>query len=363
MSTDVRDTIFIADLPDVQADETCSMRFWHAKLEGGKGMTRAIDVIPNMIEESVHADLRAIAEMEDLSPAHITSIIDDILSDITPEDTINVRKMEMLYRRLGWLAAFALYIEPDIRKDFTTIPWEGEMLLNRDPLFMLAHPDRLLRGKVTDEVIYREYVPMPKGLTHRPWLHSWHYNMRLHLGIAAAEETLKESVHFGQVMGLNRGYHSVLDARMRHPYVYAYRNKKNDEWATASGGDEWELFPLWQFPGGVVQWVQLCGKHVAEGQFPLSPAVVLKPDLLTSWLGHRLHREREIATFRTPCTVNPHLRKVYFPVNTAHCAPPSGEKCPYLDACWDKTVQAQPFQSGRYVLNPEVVGRLAEVVA
>jgi hypothetical protein len=48
--------------------------------------------------------------------------------------------MELLYRRLGWMNAFALFIEPGIRRLYLTIPMDEEITLDRAPLSVKVRP-------------------------------------------------------------------------------------------------------------------------------------------------------------------------------------------------------------------------------
>lgn len=336
-----RKVIHIADMEGAEVDDTCGMKYWYSFMEGGRGIIPKDHVIPDLIDREIHNDLAAIAEMEVINPSTLQAAVDEILARLTPKDKEDQYKMELLYRRLGWLVAFALYVEPNIRATFDTIKTDRELLLNRDPLFVVTYPDRILKSKANGELSYREYVMMPPGMNRHLWLNSWQYRVRLHIGQAAAEASLKQHVTYGQVMGLSKGYYSIMDKRLVHPYVWGYYHARKEEWThsdavikeNASG---WQMMPTWKFPGGIIAWVRMCGEAAAFAQFPMSGVVKQNMGLVEEWSDHRLHREREIKGVNGACQGNHKLRAIYFAKQTKECTTTMGEDCPYMKACWDK---------------------------
>lgn len=365
---------FFISYDDIELDNLCGMRYWLARHEAGQGISKVDTIVKDVMTQEVHSDLRTLAQMEDISPATIQAAIDEILEPLSANDRQDQGRMELLYRRLGWLAAFALFIEPAIREQYDTIPMDEEIILARDPLWIVAKPDRILREKKTKEVSYREFLGMPPALSNRAWLQGWHYTMRLHVGMAAANENLTANdgrIAHGKIVGMGEGYFSGVDGRLVHPYVWGYRNRKTNEWAHTFKPlteEEWKLEPVWTYPRGIVAWAQLCGKQVAEQQFQESPPVYLNPTLLQHWVSNRIHREREIQAYRGNSHLNPNLRVIHFPQRTSQCRPAHGEPCPFLTACWNPGVAAFPLSSPDYVPNVELAGVneesvVAEVVA
>lgn len=342
---------FITDAGSVELDDSCGMKLWWTQYESGSGIQKKEDILNNLLKAEIHEDLRVVSTLEDLTPAGIQPLLDEILAGLSPEDKQETKKMELLYRRLGWLAAFALFIEPEIRENYETLPIQREIILDRDPLWVVVQPDRVLRSKRTQETVYREYVPMPAGWTKQTWLQGWLYRMRLHIGIAAAESAMKMVLSYGQAMGLSEGFISSLDGRLMHPYVWGYYNKKREEWAHTfrAEAEDWKPAPVWEFPGGVVAWVRMCGKHIADSQFPMSPAVQLNHQMLTTWVSRRLHRERQLQAVKNVAQVNPAMRGIHFERRTEACMPAIGPACPFLKACWSPEIELLPLKSGEYV--------------
>lgn len=347
--------IFLTDVSSAEIDETCGMRFWMSKLESGHGILKGDTVVDKLLNVEIHNDLQALSLMNDISPINIQRVIDGVLEKLTEQEKQDTQKMELLYRRLGWFAAFAIFKEPEIRSAFITHYIPAAVSYDADPLWPTAYPDRLVESRGNHEFIYWEYVPCPAGISQDKWLRSWHYNIRLHLGLAAAAQNVDadKAPQFGQVMALSMGFRSHLDNRLNHPYVWGYYNKISQEWSftTDNKVGTWERAPVWKYPGGIVSWVRLCGKGIAEAQFRMSPPVYLNKDILSMWIARRLHREREIDGTKDVARVNQHLRNVYFPKATKECMPAAGEACPYLHACWNKTLTDRPLSSNQYVKN------------
>jgi hypothetical protein len=354
--------VFMTDISQVETDQLCGMKYWYGHCEAGTGIIRKSDIVSVMMDNKIHDDLRMLSTLEDISPLNIQAIIDEALAHLSESDKTDINKMELLYRRLGWFAGFAMFMESTLRADYETLTIDPAIVMDRDPLFVMAYPDRLIKNKHDNHIVYREYVPQPPGLRSESWLQGWHYKIRLHVGLAAARD-MELKPASGQVMGLSTGYRSVLDNHLVHPYVWGWFNKSTDEWApnrpeTMKGN--WESCPVWKFPAGIVSWVRMCGEQAARSQFQLSPSVILNRDILDGWVAQRVHREREIQEIRVVGRQNFHLRHIYFPRVTSQCTSPNGEMCAYKEACWDKTVGLMPLKSDIYTVKiPFALGELS----
>lgn len=354
---------FITDRSAVRLDDQCGMKYYLNRKEAGIGIVPKKEALALAIGRETHVDLSAIAEMEDISEEAIEAAVGDILSPITEEDKHEQQKMEMLYRRLGWLAAYALYMEPDIRATYDTVNVEDETILDRDPLWVAVTPDRVLRHKVSKHLEYREYKTTITA--SKKWMESWPYAIQLHLGLAAVQEELHEDIKFAQIMGLLKGNESAMDHRLLHPYVWAWYNTRHATWTheyEKARGAEWVPMPVWEYPGGIVQWVKRLGPEIAKAQFPFSPPVFLNRRMLDEWVSRRLRRERIIRNTENACRTDFGLRSNIFERRTDICRPPFGDACPYLLVCWNAEAQRAPLATGEYEVriphhNVEVVGR------
>jgi hypothetical protein len=170
----------------------------------------------------------------------------------------------------------------------------------------------------------------------------------MHIGIAAAQEEIEQKVSFGQVMGLMKGYYS--DGRLHHPYVWGYYNHREDKWSHEyQRGMDWVPMPVWEYKGGLIEWVKRCGEEVAAGQFPLSPPIFLNHRMLDEWVQRRLRRQRQIRNVKAVCQQDLAKRAIHFERITRSCRPPFGDPCPYLLACHNASVESNPTGTGQYV--------------
>lgn len=343
--------LYIVDRSGADTDDTCGMRYWYNRIEGGKGIVPKDEPLALRVGKETHNDLQVIGDMNDIRAGVLKELIEDLLCDITDEDKIYRDKMELLYRRLGWMVAWALFVEPQIRVKYITRAIEHEIVLDRDPLWVAVTPDRVIEERKSGQLVYLEYKTTVSA--SQKWLGSWPYAIQMHTSLAAVQEELKKSVSYAQVVGLMKGYQSTSDGRLLHPYVWAYYNASKNEWSHSyekSRGSEWTPMPVWEYPGGIVEWVQLLGDEVAKSQFPFAPPVFLNPRMLDEWIQRRLLRERNIDCVKSLCVDNEELRGVYFERRTKNCRPPFGDACPYLPLCWNAQANLKPMEHPDFVV-------------
>jgi hypothetical protein len=336
----------IEDRSSAAIDDKCGMRFWFYKHEGGKGIVPKKEALALRIGKETHADLATLAETADISEDALRGMVANLTSHITAEDKEFRQPMELLYRRLGWMVAWALYIEPAIRAGWEDIGIEKELILDRGDLWVPCTPDRVLVNKGNPKVIcYQEYkTTISAGFK---WQQSWRYAIQLHIGIAAVQEEIHKKVSFGRVIGLMKG--DVRDGRLHHPYVYGYMNTKGGEWSSEyrSGGD-WIPMPVWEYPGGIVNWVKKCGKEVALAQFPHSAPVFLDERMLADWVRRRTFRQKTVRIIKESCRTDLERRAKWFERRTDQCRPGFGEECPYLLPCWNAQAELDPLGTGEF---------------
>jgi hypothetical protein len=333
--------LYYADRSGITADWLCGMKFWWGRKEGGVGISPLIEADALRVGREIHEDVAAIATMEDISIENINALINTITEPLNDAQKINQSLMETLYRRLGWLAAWAIYIEPTLRKEYENVGTEAEIILDRSPLWVAVTPDRLLRHRERHYLVYKEFK---STISSGPkWINHWPYAVQVHLGMKAIEEEMEEKVAFTQIVGLMKGNESY--GRLNHPYVWAYR--RGDDWRSdyAAG---WDHAPVWEYPGGIVEWVTRLGEDVARSQFPHSAPIFLNERLLDQMIERRIEREREIAEWEDASRVDPGTRNLVFEQRTEQCRPAFGDPCPFLAACWNAEINKNPLGSGLY---------------
>lgn len=322
-------TPILTDRTSEEVDEVCGRKYWWYKLYNGKG------IVPN--EEQVFlTDGKAIHE--DLAMYAQGRTTDEVLAAIPKPDTEDQPTMERYSRRVGWAIAFGSYVEPFLRSFGQEVMCEGEIVLDRSPLWVAVTPDRVQR-RHGGGLVYREYKSA--RTMGRDWQQHWQYAIQLHLGLAALEEEFNEPIEYGQVLGLNKGYEK--DGRLNHPYVWGYR--KGDQWQPEYKWG-WDHAPVWEYPGGMCEWVERCGPEVADKQFGWSAPVMLDRRLLDNWVWQRVARHNRISSaIKGEANFNE-----VFDQRLIQCRPSyPGPACPYLAACHNYSVNQDPIKSGMYV--------------
>lgn len=324
----------LTDRTSEETDELCGMKYWWYKLEGGKGIVPIEESVYLTDGKDIHNDLALFGE-----GASIEEVVSSI--PLLPSSELGQCALERYTRRIAWAVSFGLYIEPTLREFGEEVACEDEIILDRDPLWFGVIPDRVQRRK-GGGLVYREWKSAK--YLKKEWQDHWLYAIQLHLGIKALEEELGEPVEYGQVLGLNKGFDR--DGRLIHPYVWAYR--KGEEWSHEYKYG-WDHAPVWEYPGGVVEWVKRCGPEVGLKQFAWSAPVYLDQRLLDRWIEQRLRRHAQIQPLKFIAQTDKAVRDSLFDQRLIHCRPSFGPECPYLAACHNASVNQSPLGSGLYV--------------
>lgn len=337
--------IYLTDRSAIETDWLCGMRYWWNRLEAGGGIS-PIKSHPALVEGTdLHDDLQ-------LFPQGLG--IEEILISIRERSNVEQCDqvgMEILSRRMGWAVQFSLYVWPWLMDHYTVVDYEKEYVLCRDPLFVLVKPDLVLRSKKTGRLVYIEYKST--GDVGPGWCVSWPHAIQLHLGLTAIEEDLGEKVEFGQVIGFNKGYNR--DGRMVHPYVWAYRSPDGKEWQGEYRAG-WDHAPVWEYPGGMVEWVGYLGKNGVEGRgssvsnknLAWSAPIYLDKRLVDDLIIRRIVREEQIDQWKGLAQDDWDVRLVHFEQRFNQCKPSRGPACPYLSCCFNASIQSDPLLNGEY---------------
>lgn len=342
--------IYLENRSAAETDDVCGMKYWWSQEEGGSGIVHKTEAEALTVGREIHEDMEALATMENLSVFHLEELCESLLNMTPVAVKEDIRAKERLYRRLGWIAAWGLYIEPKIRERWETILVEGELILDRDPLWVAVTPDRVLRHKKDGFLKYMEFKSTITA--NQKWISSWKYAIQLHLGMKAIEEEFDRKkqplkISFAEVVGLMKG--DVKNGHLLHPYVWAYHNTRTGAWSCKyERASEWVPLPVWEYPHGIVKWVEFCGEETAIQQFPTTAPVTINERMVEQWCSRRLSRQVEVAEVREECQKNYDARIIYFEPRTRNCRPPFGDLCPYLGLCWNASMQLDPMKTGDY---------------
>lgn len=343
--------IYLTDRSAAETDDLCGMKFFWNRIAEDGGIVPSVEPEALAVGSVIHEDFALLAQMEDISPASLQAVIDGLLANLTEDDRLDQKRMEILYRRLGWFAGWGLFKEPQIRAEWDTVSIENELILDRTPLWVQVTPDRLLKHRTIPDLLkYMEYKSALSASSK--WLQSWRYQIQIHTSLKAVEEEFKLKPKYAQVVGLVKGNYSYSDSRLTHPYVWGYYNATSKEWThdyDKARGALWEKMPVWEFPEGVVEWVQRCGVDVANNMFPSTAPIFLDERMLNNWILRRTARERQIRVVKDICKTNAETREIYFESRTSKCRPAFGEPCPYIPLCWNAERARNPLGTGDFI--------------
>jgi hypothetical protein len=330
--------ILLTDRSGCELDDRCKMAFWWNRKEGGSGIVSTQEQKELTVGTEIHDDLDW-ASKWDLSERSLTERINELQRP--GSQGLGLNAQESLQRRCGWLVAYCLYLEPRVREKYEDIRTEGEVVLDRYPLWVAVTPDRVLRDRATGKVVYREYKSALSA--SYKWMQSWKYAIQLHLGMKALEEELGEKIGFSQIMALMKG--DEKQGRLHHPYVYGWFNEGTQKWsAKYMPGNAWSPRPTWEYEGGIIEWVKFCGEQIAIEQFPHSEPVFLNEVMLDEWITARTHRMRVVKEVVDICRDSWQHRLIYFPPTLASCRPAYGATCQYLPICWNAEARVDPLR-------------------
>lgn len=327
--------ILLTSKSSIETDWSCGMKYWWHKLEGGNGIRPVVEENYFVEGRELHADLEPYArgagvdEVVELLPK-IESVAPDQLA------------LEKLARRIGWVVAFGHWIEPILRLDSEEVTCEDRIVLERDPLWVECRPDRVQRGKGAG-LRYREWKST--ATTRQEWVQSWAFSPQLHLGLAALEEELKEKVDFASVLGFYKGFEK--GGKLLHPYTWAYRSPQGTWSPSYTYG--WEKVGVWEYPGGVREWVEKCGPTVAQECFIWSAPCFKDDRVVESLVRARTARMIEIEAVKELAQHDDSIRETHFEQRFNECRPPYGSACQFLAACHNASVHANPTGSGIYL--------------
>lgn len=330
--------IFITDRTTIETDWTCGMKRWWYKHALGTGIVPVSEASYYRVGRDIHTLLQGVAEASDLDNL-VVQLELGWRERVDEAQTLTLK--EEITRAYGWAMAWAIYIEPGIRQRYETISLEHELVLQRDPLWLVTTPDRVLRDRDTHEIVVDDYKTTSGSMG---WDAYWPYAIQVHIQLKAVEEELGQKPKYGRVRGLLKGFQR--DGRLIHPYVWAWREPGQDYKPGLTP------VPVWEY-GSLGAWIRVLGSEVALNQFPLSMPIFCNDRLLDLLIERRIERETEVSNYLeiAKSTEMPlSTAQIIFEPRYSQCRPPGRERqCPYLACCHNATVSEDPLGSGLYV--------------
>lgn len=331
--------ILYVDRTGIETDWECGMKYWWNRLEGERGIVPVSEADYFIEGRELHNGLEKIAQGVPYQ---------DVVASIPVGET--QIEMETYQRRKAWFIIFGKWIWPQWKADYEIALIEKELILDRTPLWIAVKPDLVLRGvskslgDLYGKLIYKEYKTT--GSKSAQWIAHWPYAIQVHIGLQAAAEELGEEIAHGTIVGLDKGY--VSYGRLNHPTVWAYRS--GDLWQSKYRYG-WDHAPVWDFEPGLESWLETLGEDRCREQFCASQPIYLNPRMLDNLIRRQTVRQEEIRNNKEACRTDWDARVVHFEQRFKSCKPAwgkEGKECPFLEACFNKTVQDDVLGSGLY---------------
>lgn len=351
--------ILLTDRTSIETDWACGKRrYWRSEF-AGRGVVPVKEAEYYRQGRELHADYAALA-VGGSAEAIVRRVLREALA-ITPTPT--TLDLEHAWWHASMVAAFGAYILPKWLETYRPLMVEKELVLDRHPLHIACTEDLALighdPGPHAGEIIVIDYKTV-RWLT-QGWAAHWPYAVQMLINSKAIEEAVGAPVRCVYVVGVQKG--QIRDGKLRHPYVYAYQ-APDGAWSGAWKPSPWRLTPRWErldsiglpvLPDldtavrGVLDWVRGQGEAIAIDLHPMSAPVVSNDRLLNQLIRERTRREQEVDFVRDRMDGRSDLIETYFPSNFNACRPSIGDECPYLAACHNAEVGADPIGSGMYV--------------
>jgi hypothetical protein len=329
----------VTDRSAITTDWDCRMKYYWYRHAEGQG------IVP-VNEPHYFVDGRNFADSLELARTPDFEIMPWAEEQVARLSTLtDIKAQESLIRLVGMMIAYKMYIEPKILQQFEIVDMEKELILDRSPLWIATTPDLIKRDRKTGKLVYQD----DKSVTNasNQWTAHWNYAIQLHIGLAAMEEEYKEEVAYAHIMGMRKG--QVSYGALSHPYVYVSRSPQG-KWQRR-GYKGWEKLFATEFPGGLRAWVVELGEETAQELFPWSVPVFLNKRMLEGIVRERLSRMQEIEKgMGNNPDPSPQVFPQLFPKSLNQCYPSMGSMCPYIQACHNHTVGADPLASGLYAV-------------
>lgn len=335
------------DRSRVTTDWQCPRkRYWQYEY-GQKGIVGGSSNLELFLGTTVHDALAAIAYQHIAGTVNIDEIADTareaVIRSLAPQGDAYLEEeiafareqgalVEGLIRgfyRSAWPRLMAAY--PDIRCV------EQELIYDHDGLRFMAKPD-IVVADPEGNLWYIEYKTTSSK--KEGWINSWNTAIQLHSSVRAIETSLGEKVTGVIVQGLYKGYESY--GKQSSPFCYAYQRKGNPPFTEDATAYEYKAgfkrYPTWEMAGGVRQWIAGMPDTTLADQFPVTPPIFVKDDLVDAFFSQRNWREHEIdlamqAIRYLDADSTARLLDVAFPQKFDQCVSFWGSKCTYTKLC------------------------------
>jgi hypothetical protein len=348
------------DRSRVTTDWGCPRKRFYNYEFAGKGIVPPGLALELFLGTVIHDAFAALATSHLVNAGHIDI---DLIVDVakkaifttfpndTPEEGYFALEQAALIE--GILRGFHLHVWPSLIERYPTILFiEEEMLYTHNNLGFMAKPDLVLTND-EGEVVYVEYKSTSSK--KEGWVNSWSTAVQLHSTIRAVEASKGVKVSNVIIQGLYKGYESY--GKQSSPFCYAYMKKGQPPFSADVISYEYRAglkrYPTWELEGGTKKWIEEMPSNVLADQFPQTPPIMIKDDLVNSFFAQRTMREHEIklaldmldaAALANDEEGMNSIMDTAFPQRFDQCIPGWGKPCGYRQLCHGGV--DDPFSAG-----------------
>ena len=345
--------------PRRAADWKCPRsRVWQYEFKG-QGLVRAESGIELFLGTALHDGLAAIAvahrdwgkvDIDKIASTIQKQVLESILESGTPGDTDHsTYAWEQSSLVEGLLRGYYIHVFPQFIRNYPRIlAVEQETLFRHNDMGkpdpkggfgFMSKPDLVVED-TEGQVWYIEYKSTSSK--KEQWINSWNTAIQVHATVRGIETFLDRPVAGVVVQGLYKGYSSYN--KQNSPLCYAYKRSGNPPFTEDQISYEYKpgfkRYPSWELPGGVKAWVEGMSAQVLGDQFPQTPPILAKGQMIDAFFAQAALRESEIAQAMQVINreeTSPELMQQFldgfFPQVFESCAPAYGYSCSYRSLC------------------------------
>lgn len=347
------------------ADWKCERyRFWGYEAFG-TGITGEVHPLELFMGTTLHDGLAAIAtqwrdrgwaDIDEIAALAYQQMLEPLLAQSVGEleEEVDFAKEQATLVE-GLLRGFYKQAWPRLVAAYPKILFiEEEMTYPHDGMVFMSKPDLIVATEDMSETAYIEYKSTSSKKAE--WMNSWNTAIQLHSTVKAVEATKGVKVTQVIVQGLYKGHESF--GKQASSFCYAYKkngqppfSQNQVEYAYKAG---FKRYPTWELEGGVKAWVEGMPENVLAEQFPQSPPIFIKDEMVDRFFKQRSIREQEI-DLALQMLEDPNgsfdeetkkaIMDTAFPQRFDQCVPSFGKPCAFRPLCHGGA-GADPFSAG-----------------
>lgn len=346
MELNLTEGVITHDRSRYTTDQQCRRRRYWAYDYAGRGLTPDGLALELFLGLALHDSLAAIATQQ-LTEAGVDiqliayeaqkQVFDCLMAEGTGGETYAAEQACLIE---GLIRGFYRHVWPRLMAEYPKIvAIEQEMLYPHHGITFMARPDLVLETAEGDLAVI-EYKSSSSKKAQ--WINSWDYAVQLHSSVRAIEHTLGRPVAHVVVQGLYKGW--IDDwGKQTSPLVYGYKRNGNPPFSQDEIAYKYKAgfkrTPVWEMPGGVEKWVAGMPEATLSEQFPRTPPIFVKDELVEQFFKQTAVREQEIHLSKQMLEFyqGPEREGVLnmaFPQNFEACQPAWGRGCPFKQLCF-----------------------------